>query len=307
MVVCNKKTEAETLYHVLSNGDYSCFHLSASMCIQHRRDTLESLKAALKRQAASGEKVLCVSTQVIEAGVDISFERVIRFCAGMDSIVQAAGRCNRNGESSSPAPVYIVDCLDENLSRLEDIRRGKDASVRLIAEYRKAPERFGGSLSSGRSIRQYYRYFYGSMNIHAQDAPINGMTLYDLLGRNEKYDSVDSDSCYTLRQAFKTAGSLFSVFDDDGDSVIVPYGSGRAIAEKLIAEDRKWSLDYSALRELTQEAKPYTVTLRRYEIEKLKRDGVLIELFEGSIFVLPDGYYNEKTGFSMKADLNAIL
>ena len=145
------------------------------------------------------------------------------------------------------------------------------------------------------------------MNIHAQDAPKNGATLFDLLGRNEKYASDDPENGYTLRQAFKTAGSLFSVFDDDGDSVIVSYGNGQAIAEKLIAEDRKRPLNYTALRELTQEAKPYMVTLRRYEIEELRKKGTLTESFDGSILILTNGFYDEKTGFSMKADLNKII
>lgn len=307
LVVCNKKAEAETLYRALSGGEYNCFHLSASMCIQHRRDTLKALEAALERQKTPGEKVICVSTQVIEAGVDISFERVVRFCAGMDSIVQAAGRCNRNGDSPIPAPVCIVDCLDEDLSHLEDIRRGKDASIRLFSEYRKAPERYGGDLTSDASIRQYYRYYYGSMDARAQDAPKNETTLFDLLGRNEKFDSADSENDYILRQAFKTAGNLFSVFDDDSDSVIVPYGGGRSIAERLIAEGRKRPWNYEVLRELTQEAKPYMVSLRRYEIEKLKKNEILIELFDGSILVLPDGFYDENTGFSMKAEQNTII
>ena len=66
------------------------------MCVAHRRVTIDSLREALD---TLDEKVVCVSTQVIEAGVDISFQTVIRLAAGMDSVVQAAGRCNRNGET----------------------------------------------------------------------------------------------------------------------------------------------------------------------------------------------------------------
>lgn len=307
LVVCNKKAEAETLYRTLFGGDCLCFHLSAAMCVQHRRDTLDALKAALAQQDTLRKKVICISTQVIEAGVDISFEQVIRFCAGMDSIVQAAGRCNRNGESALPAPVWIVDCVDENLSHLEEIRRGKEASIRLFTDFRKSPEHYDGDLASDAAIRQYYRYYYGSMDTHAQDAPKHGMTLFDLLGRNEKFDSGDSTNSFILRQAFKTAGSLFTVFDDDTASVIVPYGAGRTTVERLIAENRKAPRNYVVLRELTQNAKPYTVSLRHYEIEILKKKGALIELFEGSVLVLSDGFYEEATGFSMKNDESTLM
>ena len=73
---------------------------------------LNELRKSLNECVEGGPKVVCVSTQVIEAGIDISFASVIRLTAGMDNIVQAAGRCNRNGESRELAPVYLVLCED---------------------------------------------------------------------------------------------------------------------------------------------------------------------------------------------------
>ena len=92
LVVCNRKDEAAFLLEELRNVPCRHFHLSASMCQAHRRETMHALQAALETALSGGEKVLCISTQVIEAGVDISFQQVIRFAAGMDSVVQAAGR-----------------------------------------------------------------------------------------------------------------------------------------------------------------------------------------------------------------------
>lgn len=108
LIVCNRKDEAERLYRTLRAGPYRCFHLSAAMCIAHRRQTLQMLQNALgaiDKQDAPGadhEKVICVSTQVIEAGVDISFARVIRLAAGMDSIVQAAGAATATASAKRP-------------------------------------------------------------------------------------------------------------------------------------------------------------------------------------------------------------
>ena len=97
-MVCNTKKEAAFLFESLQAENCRCFHLSAAMCVQHRRETLQALQSALDKPSADRQRVVCVSTQVIEAGVDISFQRVIRFSAGMDSVVQTAGRCNRHAE-----------------------------------------------------------------------------------------------------------------------------------------------------------------------------------------------------------------
>ena len=124
LVVCNTKKEAAFLFESLQAENCRCFHLSAAMCMQHRRETLQALQSALDKPSADRQRVVCVSTQVIEAGVDISFQRVIRFSAGMDSVVQAAGRCNRHAEQRSPPPsassgvptsgcvVWTTSCVD---------------------------------------------------------------------------------------------------------------------------------------------------------------------------------------------------
>lgn len=101
------KSEAAYLYEALSRRYGPIVSICpAAMCMAHRRIVLNNLQAVLddlkSTPQTSGKKVICVSTQVIEAGIDISFERVIRLSAGMDSVIQSAGRCNRNGESDTP-------------------------------------------------------------------------------------------------------------------------------------------------------------------------------------------------------------
>ena len=105
LVVCNTKKEATFLFESLQAANCRCFHLSAAMCVQHRRETLQALQSALDKPSADRQRVVCVSTQVIEAGVDISFQRVIRFSAGMDSVVQAACRA-KGARPCPPHPVY---------------------------------------------------------------------------------------------------------------------------------------------------------------------------------------------------------
>ena len=98
-------------------GEGCLVHLSTRMCPAHRLEALDGMKAAL----AQNKRVLCVSTQLIEAGVDIDFATVVRDLAGLDSIAQAAGRCNRNGDRAS-GRVHIVKMADPLPKQLEEIR-----------------------------------------------------------------------------------------------------------------------------------------------------------------------------------------
>jgi len=128
LIICNTKQEAADLYERLSaETDAPVCHLSAGMCMAHRKAVLSELSAALERH----EKLICVSTQVIEAGVDISFGSVIRLSAGLDSIVQAAGRCNRHAESAQARPVRICRLKGEKTWTTAPDPRGAGCPERI--------------------------------------------------------------------------------------------------------------------------------------------------------------------------------
>lgn len=298
LIVCNMKKEAQTLFGLCSDIDAAVFHLSAGMCMQHRRDTLTKMQEALNRK----EKVLCISTQVIEAGVDISFGCVIRLQAGMDSIVQSAGRCNRNGESEVPADVYILDCVGEKLGRLHEIKAGQEATGTLLQEFRIDPARFQNDLTSDEAIERYFKKLYAQMDPHFQDGvvPQLGTTLYNLLSVNKVGGGKDNSlrERYFMHQAFKTAGENFEVFDTDTVEAIVGYGEGRVLRSSLIEESESFIPNYEKIHILIQQARPYTVSLYRYQREMLEKRGALRPLFDGRVTVLLDGFYNEHTGFT---------
>lgn len=299
LLVCNKKDEAAYLYRELADRGFCCCHLSASMCTAHRRTALEKLQTAL----AAGKKTICVSTQVIEAGVDISFERVIRLCAGMDSVVQAAGRCNRNGERTEPAPVYLLQCQDENLSRLPDIQRGKDATGELIEQYRRCPERFGNDLSSDEAIEYYYQKLYREMPAGFQDYSIKGKhySIFSLMSDNGHFmdDRTEAYGCYYLNQAFRMAGELFQVYDEDSVDVLVPYGEGRTVIADLGSGRAARDMEYR--RQCLERAKPYTVSLYLYQLRQLEQKHGLMPVRDGddSILALTEEFYDEEIGFSL--------
>ena len=304
LVICNKKAEAEYIYKVISDSGIYCLHLSAAMCQAHRRDVLKKVEEALIESKKSLRKFILVATQVVEAGVDISFECVIRLSAGMDSVVQSAGRCNRHGEMGTAAPVYLINCLDEDLSLLSEIRDGKTATGELLEKYVRNPIRFENSLSSDISIDSYYERLYSNMALHAQDYALeNGATLFDLLSANTKYADKDFKYAgkYFMRQAFKTAGMSFQVFDDDSEDVIVPYGAGRLLIDEL------YSMQTGAYafppNGWLEKVKPYTVSVYNWQKEKI---GNGIETVEG-VFVLQENYYNAVTGLMTEGGMSEFL
>lgn len=294
LVVCNKRSEAQFLYQELSQTVKNCFHLSASMCTEHRRDTLKQVFDALERK---NEPVLCIATQVIEAGVDISFGRVIRLSAGMDSIVQAAGRCNRNGENPAPAPVYIVQCMDENLGNLQEIQRAKTATVALLERFRAHPQEFKEDLASDEAVRWYYRRLYANMEEGFQDYTLKEErdTLFSLLGGNTNRYTQDCDfyGQFTLGQAFRTAGERFQVFDENTWDVVVPYGNGQALIAQLQAAPYAGP---AWLREWSRRAKPYTVSVYEYQMRKM---GHVLRSVNG-VLVLDSQAYDLQTGLTLE-------
>lgn len=308
LVVCNKKDEAAFLFREIRDKGYPCFHLSAAMCTAHRRKNLKALETALEQAKTSDQKLVCISTQVIEAGVDISFQRVIRLAAGMDSVVQSAGRCNRHAEQNEPALVSVVQCTDEKLFHLRDIVWGKNATIALLDAFRKNPQRFEGDLSSKKAIAFYYTLFYNNMDDDYQDDVTKEYgSIYHLLSDNPKYANANCENAdrYFLRQAFGLAGKLFQVFDENTTDVLVPYKEGRDIREQLINASQIYSgKDWKTIRKLIEEAKEFSISLYQYQLDKLLQLGAVTPLFEESVFVLADGFYDEEIGFSIRKGIN---
>lgn len=312
LIVCNKKDEAQSIFTQAKDIPCKRFYLSAAMCMAHRKETLDRLKETMA--AKDGEKVLCVSTQVIEAGVDISFGRVIRLTAGMDSVVQAAGRCNRNGESKTPAQVTVVNCLDETLNHLPDIDRGKNASITLFEDFRANPEKYGYDLTSDKAISEYYRILYKGMEKELQDGPVRigdgKETLYRLLAGNEAFAAEEflPEGYLTqilLNQAFKTAGEAFHVFDGDTEDVLVPYGQGRELILEL--SNLRLPEDLEKMGALLRKARPYTVAVYPWLKDTLDGLGAVVPICGGKILTLRDDFYNETMGLSQEPDQQKLL
>lgn len=301
LVVCNTKREAADLFHALADTtDAKLFHLSAGMCMAHRKQVLVDMKAALERR----EKLICVSTQLIEAGVDISFGSVIRLAAGLDSIVQSAGRCNRHGEHTQPQPVRICTLKDEKLGPLKEISEAQAALTKLLEEYRLHPDHYDHDLASDAAVRDYYTALYGDMKKRAQDYFTHGQHLFELLSTNRQF-CPSTSAVFHLNQAFYTAGAWFEVFDSASESILVPYCEGKNIIGQL--PERKPPYDLSSIAKLLEDAKPYTISVTAGQIEQMQKKGMLYTRLDGSIYVLNEGYFDQEIGIKEGNDLCSTL
>jgi CRISPR-associated endonuclease/helicase Cas3 len=296
LIIVNTKKAARALYRSLKEYGTPVYHLSTNMCAEHRLRHLDQIKTELGRRP-----LICVSTQLIEAGVDISFDCVIRSLAGLDSVAQAAGRCNRHGETAV-REVYIVK-LHEHIENLRDIERGSHAAALVLHDYNAAPGRYENNRLSPALISWYYRRYYeiqetGMGYIVPKGSPAASEVLFDLLGRNSKYAELARVSSghemdpYLLTQAFQSAGKAFCAIDRDTIGVIVPFDEGKEIITALCS-----SAPLGEKFRRLKEAQRYTVNLYRSDLKKYPSKAFhLIE--DLNVLVLNEGFYSPETGIT---------
>jgi len=300
LIICNTKRTALALYRQLlfaKNDDFNLYHLSTNMCVSHRRDMLSYINKDLTTK--DGRKVVCVSTQLVEAGVDFSFESCIRVKAGLDNIAQAAGRCNRNGEFNKLCKVYVVSLKDENIVKLPDIVASQTAYTEFAFEYKRHASEYDDMLSA-KSVAFFYQKLMTSTsvkNILAYPTRDKNVTMLEMLSDNYTYSNGckrgDKMTKTVLNQAFKTAGKEFCVFEDNTIDVIVPYN---AEAEEIINAlfSGRAKSDYSYFKRLITRAKPYTIALFDYQ---LKNSYMFYSDKENRFIAVHKEYYDNNTGF----------
>lgn len=307
LVICNTKTEAKTLYEKLQaqagQENWDIFHLSTAMCQAHRMQKLQNLtknlrqvqEAVLNREPV--RKQICISTQLIEAGVDLSFECVIRVLAGIDNLAQAAGRCNRSNEYGHQGEVYFINLKNENLSMLREIQSAQNSTRKVLAGWDETKE----SLIGEESARNFYRYLFeetkGEIKYPFKDC---GNTLYltDLLSNYNGSAKNSENEGFILNQPFQTVGKRFQVFDQDTVDVVVPFESGIHLIEQMELMDER-HLDWERLKEIVQQAKKYTVSLYRWQKEKLDQAGMLYAMLDGRILALDGQAYDLELGLTI--------
>jgi CRISPR-associated endonuclease/helicase Cas3 len=304
LIIVNTKKAALGIFNQLQGiSGVAIYHLSTSMCPAHRMNILNDIKKCLPDK----KPVICVSTQLIEAGVDIDFGSVIRYLAGLDSIAQAAGRCNRNGTRYEQGRVFIVNHKDENLDKLKDIKIGRDKTERVLEEYKANPKAFDNDIIGLKSIESYYQYYFYEQKeemcyqVEGKSEIGRSDNLFELLSSNQlsvkAYQRINNQSCppIPIRQSFMSAAKAFRAIDSSARGVIVPYGeAGKRIIAQLCGTqelEKKYKLLKAAQR--------YSVNVFSGIFDKLVKQGIIREVQQDvGVYYLDDQYYSDACGVS---------
>ena len=296
LFIVNTKKWAQELYQYCKGQNVppeALFHLSTNQCAAHRKAIFDTIKARLKNK----QPVICISTQLIEAGVDISMACVIRALGGLDSIAQAAGRCNRHGEKEGKGQVWVLNLQEQDFTRiLPDIQAGKTHAERVFRDFA------GQDILQPAAMERYFEYYFYQRSDEMSYSVKNSATgsLLDWLSDNalnpygEKNDK-RSKPLPLLMQSFKSAGRAFQAIDAPTHAVIVPYGEGAELIVKLCGE---W--DPKKMYDAKKKAQRYSVNVFPNVWNKLQKENALHETIEGSgIYYLNERYYNDEFGLSL--------
>lgn len=272
LVVVNKRQDAQDLLTAMPEGT---LHLSALMCAAHRSKVIKEIRGRLK----SNRPTRVVSTQLVEAGVDLDFPVVYRALAGLDSIIQSAGRCNREGRLDSGRVVVFVSPTTPPPGAISQAIGSTIPTLKLNET---------DNIDQPEIIEQYFSHLFHQ--ISSEDA--------------DKMNRLLVSEADELRVQFRTAARRFRMIDDrNSHTVYVRYDEQ---AEKLLEQ-----LRYHPTRELLRELQKYSVTLYDYQFREMLQRGTVEEISPGyfaqSMDKAATGVYDKTLGLQVKSDLNFII
>lgn len=281
LVVLNTKAAVRALYDILRALNINTQYLTTNLCAEHRSDKIKAIKAILEKKE---EPIVVVSTNLIEAGVDLSFECVYRSMTGLDSVAQTAGRCNRNGELEY-GTVYLIKLDGEDTGNMQELQEKKRVTKYVIDRYRDRGGR--ESLLMPGWMDLYYKCVYeeaaDKMNFPIKELDTN---MIELLSRGFG----TAGKIHTMNQAYKTAGQAYRVIDDSSFGVIVPYEKGAEIIASI--QDAS---DPADIRAYIRQAQRYTVNVRGNQLKKLEGLITPISEYVPDVFMVaaPGAYHSD--------------
>ncbi|WP_296158932.1 CRISPR-associated helicase Cas3' [uncultured Porphyromonas sp.] len=271
LCVVNSRKDAGQVYRALRDlpkvkAD-EVIHLSRSMCTAHLRRAIETIKERMRE----GEPTKVISTQLIEAGVDLDFPCVWRAHSGLGSIIQAGGRCNREGKMEQRGQVFVFSLTDGSKS-FGNIARGCNATKMLL---HKLSNKIADP-TDPEVIAKYYRLYFRDI----PDFDTEG------IGKDLTDDPEDIN--------FESAAEHFKLIDDKGTfPVIVPYmEEGKALVRKIRNHEILSREDYHRMQE-------YSVSLRQGDYTTLLGHGNIEQIPWGEDFIsvlVDDNCYDSVAG-----------
>lgn len=259
LCIVNTRGDAKELYDRLPK-DGICLHLSRMMCPAHVSATIEQIKDALKAQ--SNQPIRVIATQLIEAGVDIDFPVVFRQEAGLDSILQAAGRCNREGKQGI-CTTFVFSLGKEHPLPTGFICKTNDARLNMGRQH---------DWFSPEAMKSYFKQ------------------LHSLIGDfdNKKMEAL----LYKPECEFEEASKKFRMIDDQTKSVIINWGESMKLYQQLVSQGPSYTL----MKKLSQ----FCVNIRKRDFMKLQSIGAIEEPFENIYAIANSDYYKSDTGLTIE-------
>jgi CRISPR-associated endonuclease/helicase Cas3 len=263
LCIVNTKKQASALYEQVRQRVKDCLHLSTAMCPAHRRAVLDNCTSRLD----AGKACIMVATQCVEAGVDLDFLRVFRAVGPLDSIAQAAGRCNRN-QRRARGVVEIFRPVDEQWPRDEAYQAAAELAWTMRERDLHDPQVFS----------DYFADLYSIQSL-------------DQLEHSALYEAI-------LAYDFVAVAKEYRLIKDNSVNVITPYGEGSALAQ-AVRNDRLTA-------EWVRKARSFSINVPRYQIEKAPELFEPVPLAnrrnaEGWYILQPEAYSQER-GFEFPGE-----
>ena len=307
LMIANTKRCAKLLYQrckALMDGAGTLCHLSTSLCAAHRRFLIENRigKEAVRKAAKDGCPVVCISTQLVEAGVDIDFAVVVRSMCGLDSLVQSAGRCNRDARLDGGRLILVKPSGEvESLVNLEELVTAREAGESVYAYWKNDADE-SSLLSSIWLTGYYWKFFQHSKVACKMNFPVilnyaGSSDLVHLLSSNRQNRGKDAEGL-ALHQSFSMAGREYKAIADETTGVLVPYAEGQEVIRQMMALGKPsvWGEDqWKRWKELLKESQPFTVSLHNNLFASLLTAGEICRINdEVDVYcALPNKYDSE--------------
>ncbi len=271
LVIVNTRRHAHSLYESVTAGDTTgVYHLSALMYPVHRQRVLRSVRRRLENQ----EPVRLISTQLIEAGVDIDFPVVYRSVAGVDSLAQAGGRCNREGKLKEPGSVVVFEPVDAPVPR--QFRRQVEIARRVL-------ERFGDPLLP-EAVEEYFQELYWRESLHKR---LDSAGIVD--------EKLSPDKVARFEIPFREISESYRLINNAMHTVVIvrePDHEDTAAVRAMLHELEYALSGKKTLRSLQR----YSVQVYDYTLRELHKDGALSEPKPGVYVLNNPRAYSESTG-----------
>lgn len=273
LAIVNSRADCRTLHGLLPEGRV---HLSTRQCAAHRLALLKVIRNRLRR----GEPCRVVSTTLVEAGVDLDFPAVFRAMAGLDSLAQAAGRCNREGKLPDKGRFVVFRPDGKPPHQFAQAIEAAEAALRGHGEAPFRPPAF----------EKFFHELYWSQATHDS---------YDMAGKLGLGAGKPRVTPSGFDFRFRSAAEAFRMIDDNQEPLIIPYGSK---AERLVAALRHAGPSGGLLRALQR----YTVPVRDHEMKAL-RDANAIEDAQGVPVLANPDLYRKDVGLDVEAITHGLI